>query len=206
MAYQPPGGWHFININEPKKQKKDKSIRKIIRANAMRDFRRKQRDERQALAEAHPEVRECEGHTDRCYNGAMESLGAPEMVADPQPFLPEFMPDFLRDERLSNEAYNLCGGELGELLGDLESMTLMELIKKKEDEVERQALHNVLDESFATGQPIVPPGKLPCMEVVNRNLKAEPTTLLDYAGDPFSALPISDNKRYVLAPCAQSDL
>ena len=37
---KPKGGWAFVNLSEPK-QSKDKSLRRMVRSNAMRDYCRK---------------------------------------------------------------------------------------------------------------------------------------------------------------------
>ena len=39
---QPVETWAFVNLSEPK-QSKDKSLRKLVRSNAMRDYRQKRR-------------------------------------------------------------------------------------------------------------------------------------------------------------------
>ena len=200
-AFQPPGEWQFININEPKKQKKDEAIRRIVRANAMRDFRRKQKDERQALAQAHAELRGCEGYVTQQPEEAVESLEAPQLAVDLQYFIPEYMPGFLGDERLSDKVYDLCAWELKQLLGNLESMSLTELTRNNEAMMAQQVQEKITDPPMEHRSPFARPKQLWCMDSkgpVKRKVTANPNTLLDSASDPFNAMPISGNRRYVL--------
>ena len=43
---KPKGGWAFVNLSEPK-QSKDKSLRRMVRSNAMRDYCRKNKKKTQ---------------------------------------------------------------------------------------------------------------------------------------------------------------
>ena len=194
MAVQPPDGWQFVNISEPKKQKKDETIRKTVRANAMRDFRRKQKEERQASTQthAHPHAHKADE--------ARKSDVPPEALAILQYAMPESMPGFLGDDRLHEGALGLCCAEMRQLLGNLESMSLTELTAKNEEELARQAEQQVFDPSTA---PEWFPDESSVLSrrisrgLVQQKIATNPSTLLDSGVEPFNAMPALGNARYV---------
>lgn len=200
MAVQPLGRWQFVNINQPKKQKKDESIRRIVRANAMRDFRRKQKNEKYVSAQTRAKPRIREAHVTECPKKVIESCEAPKLATPPQCFIPEYMLGFLGDERPSEDAYNLCSLQLKELLGSLEALSLTELTIRNEEELAQQARQQVFDPSTAPEWLPVKSRKLSSMDstgLAKQRFAADPRSFLDIGGDPFNTMPVSSTSRYV---------
>ena len=87
------GEWQFINLNRPK-QSKDKEVRRVVRSNAQRDFRRKQR---QSGAAKH------------------RNLSSSNLPADSEPISPIDATGGAQED----DEERACSTELGNLLAEL---------------------------------------------------------------------------------------
>ena len=177
MASNRQGGWQFVNISEPKRQKKDEAIRKIVRANAMRDYRKKQREERQPAIQADRKPRANEGRPVRHFPGT-EKPEESTVVSQCS------VSEALDDRPWQDLAYVIGTAQLQQLLRDLDSMSLAEITIESEDELAKQS-HDPR-----------PEGGLPFWQ--GAKFSVNPKTLLDSGTDPFSALPVFGNPRCVM--------
>ena len=195
MDSKPTGGWQFVNISEPKK---DDDIRRMVRANAMRYFRKKQKQERQASSKVRGKVAAKSEATplDRVNHST-------EPSTSPEPRVVQQTPE---DEMRREDLYPLWPDELSQTLGNLDTMSLglwkeryvraEELVQTVDKRLTDPSRRNDLsvwepdgDEGF---------GRMPAQ----RRLGARPQTLLDaehidqFNYLPGSSLPGSSSSRY----------
>ena len=190
MASKPLGGWQFVNISEPKKQKKDEAIRKVVRANAMRDFRKKQKEERQAAGQTRRKPSANEGRPVRPLHGT----GKPEESTVVSQYS---VPKRRADKPMRNEACFFGAPQLKQLLHNLDSMSLAELTMEYEEGFAHQ------EEPYTSTLGVNVSSLYDGGTAFSRNLSkaklpSNPRTLLDSGVDPFNASPIFGNPRYVM--------
>ena len=191
MAGEPQGGWQFVNIVEPKKQKKDEDIRKLVRANAMRDFRKKQKEERQAAAHARGQPNNKDHNAARRHH---------HTDSDELEIVSQRPVSVCRNDKpWRDEAYFYGAAQLKQLLHNLESMSMDELNTTYEEELAEhiQQTSSYPDTNMNTLREAgwVFSSEFPAAEPV-----VNPKTLLDSGADPFNAAPVFGNARYVATP------
>ena len=174
-----------MNISEPKKQKKDEEIRKLVRANAMRDFRKKQKEERQAAAYAR-------GRADTSEQISADRHDRTE--SEEVEIITEQAVSRRNSKPSRDEAYYYGAAQLKQLLKNLESMSMNELEMTYEEEmaehIQQISLYPGANNNALRETDWVFSSEFPAAESL-----VNPRTLLDSGIDPFNAAPIFGNAR-----------
>ena len=189
MTSKPQGGWQFVNISEPKRQKKDEAIRKVIRANAMRDFRRKQKEERLAMGQACRKPSANEGRRVRHPDRTEELEELTTVSQHP-------IPRRLGDKPARDEPVVMGDPQLLQLARNLDLTSLAELTNKDEEQLVEQEEQHTLTPA-ANVNSICNGGVALSQNPSKAKSPSNPRTFLDSGTDPFNASPVIVNRRYV---------
>ena len=166
--------WQFVNMSEPA-EKKSAEVRQIVRANAMRDFRKKQKHH---IILLHKKGREAKTKAQTA-----RSSGSPPSESSASTREPH------RPKGATGEAWRqqVHTQELGQIQADLRSMSLSKRSKMEEAEFEQLANEHAA-----------------CPEDSQRRMALSAVKQLSgpnkHLGcgnvDPFDALPVSGNQHY----------
>ena len=172
-----PNEWQFINLNQPK-ESKNEDVRRVIRANAQRDFRRKQRQ--QAIHK----------HRKSLSNGTSTSNQSAELFRTP-------------DGAQREEGQVLWHAALGEPLAELQELTPYELSNRTETIPNPDCTAALWPPYSALGNGTSEDNS----HSGDSYRPVSPKTPLDPASvDPFNALPVQADTKYhsyILHHCKQ---
>lgn len=168
--------WQFVNISEPK-QSKANGYRTMVRANAMRDHRRKQKQEAMGQFQ-----KRCSGHNRGDSNTKVSAIAIQQVETEPS------------NASSSQASEKVWTAALTELLDHLKDVDLAGIVASRavESTISHDGAIPVLDfqRTHCTDEEKDVPD-LP------ETLPPSPRTILTlYSMDPFNALPANGNSRY----------